>query len=243
LRTPLTGIKWFSELLLKGKLPATTKDYVNQIIVSTERMVRLVDDLLNVSRIETGRKFDIILKHVDIVPVVKSVIQEQLPGAIEKKLELNCAANAPKELILSIDELKMRQVFQNLVNNAIKYSRENTTIEVGCDQTKKDEVTFYVRDHGVGIPQKQQVQVFNKFFRAENVMTLHTDGTGLGLYIAKAIVEAHHGKIWFESEENKGTTFFFTLPTKLVPETVVAEPKSDETPVANPVAVAKKIEK
>ncbi len=225
LRTPLTGIKWFSELMAKTKISQKTKEYLHEIIVSTERMVRLVDDLLNVSRIDTGRKFDIILKQIDIIQILQSVIQEQMPGAAIKKLKLTLAANVPKSMVLSIDELKMRQVFQNLVNNAIKYSKEKTAIEVGCDKSKKDEVVFYVRDHGVGIPKKQQVQVFNKFFRAENVITMHTDGTGLGLYIARAIVEAHHGRIWFESEENKGTTFFFSLPTKLVAETKVPEKK------------------
>lgn len=96
-------------------------------------------------------------------------------------------------------------------------------------QRKRGNESF--KDQGVGIPKKQQVQVFNKFFRAENVMTMHTDVTGLGLYIAKAIVEAHHGKIWFESVENKGTTFYFSLPTKLVPDMVdQTKPVGEEQP-------------
>lgn len=213
LRTPLTGIKWFSELLLKNNPDDTTKEYVQQIAVSNERMVRLVDDLLNVSRIETGKKFDIILKEMDIVPLVKSVLEEQLSSANAKNIALSCSKDAPHELVLSVDELKIRQVFQNLVSNAIKYSKENTQIMLGCEP-KQAEVVFYVKDNGVGIPLHQQSQIFNKFFRAENVLTMHTDGTGLGLYIVKAIVEAHGGKIWFESVENKGTTFFFSLPIK-----------------------------
>lgn len=225
LRTPLTGIKWFSELLLKSRLSATTKDYVKQIAVSNERMVRLVDDLLNVSRIETGKKFDIVLKEVDVVPIVKNVMEEQMPAAKEKGIALSCAADAPHKLVLSVDELKMRQVFQNLVSNALKYSKEKTNVILGCQQ-KKDEVIFYVKDQGVGIPKHQQNQVFNKFFRAENVLTLHTDGTGLGLYIVKAIVEAHGGRIWFESVENKGTTFFFSLPRRSFNEGRIAMPKS-----------------
>ena len=211
LRTPLTGIKWFTELLLKRRLSKANKEYVDQISASNERMVRLVDDLLNVSRIETGRKFDVILKETDVVPVFKSVIEEQTSIAAERRIALLCSRDAPKKLALFIDELKIRQVMQNLISNAIKYSKENTQITVGCTH-RPDEVVFYVKDQGIGIPAHQQEQVFKKFFRAENVFTMHTDGTGLGLYICKAIVEAHGGKIWFESEESKGSTFYFSLP-------------------------------
>jgi len=215
LRTPLTGIKWFSELLLKSKLNATTKDYIRQISISNERMVRLVDDLLNVSRIEAGKKFDIILKNTDIVSLMKGVLKEQMPGAEKKHIALVCDKDAPQELTLTVDELKMRQVFQNLISNAIKYSKDKTEIMIGCDK-KKDSITFFVKDEGIGIPKHQQGQIFNKFFRAENALTVQTDGTGLGLYIVKSIVEAHGGKVWFESIENKGTTFFISLPIKLI---------------------------
>jgi len=211
LRTPLTGIKWFTELLLKRKLSKEIREYVGQIATSNERMVRLVDDLLNVSRIETGKKFDVVKKEADIVPIFKSVIAEQAAIAAQKRIALVCAKDAPRRLVLMIDELKMRQVMQNLINNAIKYSKEGTEIRVGC-RLGMEEAEFFVRDQGIGIPAQQQHQVFKKFFRAENVFTMHTDGTGLGLYICQAIMEAHGGKIWFESEENKGTTFYFSLP-------------------------------
>lgn len=214
LRTPLTGIKWFAELLLKTKLSAKTKDYVKQIAISNDRMVHLVDDLLNVSRMETGRKFDIVLKDTDLVALSKDVILEQTPTAAERHITISCAADSPKKLVLAVDELKMRQVFQNLISNSIKYSKEKTNIILGCQQ-KKDEIIFYVKDQGIGIPKHQRDKVYEKFFRAENAFTMHTDGTGLGLYIVKVIVEAHHGKIWFESEENKGTTFYFSLPVKI----------------------------
>lgn len=214
LRTPLTGIKWFSELLSKCSLSPEVKDYIEQINISNERMIRLVDDLLSVSRIETGKKFDIILKNTDIFSIVKNVITEQTPNAINKNITLVCAQDAPRKMILNVDELKIRQVFENLISNAVKYSRENSQVIVGCDHNSKEAV-FYVRDSGVGIPLRQQHQVFSKFFRADNVSTLHTDGTGLGLYIAKAIVEAHGGRIWFDSKENQGSTFYVALPIKL----------------------------
>ncbi len=214
LRTPLTGIKWFTEFLLKGGLDAKSKDYVQQIYISNERMLRLVDDLLNVSHIETGNKFEIVLKDADLILIIKDVIKECALLAKPKYISLVYSEKSLQKLILAIDELKLRQVFQNLISNAIKYSKENTKIMVEC-QIKNNEVIFSVRDKGIGIPEHQQGQVFSKFFRAENVFTMHTDGTGLGLYIAKAIVDAHGGKIWFKSEENKGTVFFISLPNKI----------------------------
>lgn len=213
LRTPLTGIKWFTELLLKNNLDPTTKDYVQQIAVSNERMVQLVNDLLNVSRIETGRNFEIILQEKDIVPIIKDVINEQLPGALKKHVSLVCDAKAPHELVLKVDELKIRQVFQNLVSNAIKYSKDNGTIILGCEN-KGDMVEFYVRDNGIGIPKGQERRIFEKFFRAENALTAHTDGTGLGLYIVKAIAEAHGGRVRFETKEGEGSVFYVSLPLK-----------------------------
>jgi len=149
------------------------------------------------------------------VLLMKSVLKEQMPAAEKKHIALVCEKDTSKELILAVDELKIRQVFQNLVSNAIKYSDDKTEIIIGCDKNK-DSVTFYIKDKGIGIPERQQNQVFNKFFRAENALTVQTDGTGLGLYIVKEIVGAHGGKVWFESIENKGTTFFVSLPIKLI---------------------------
>ncbi len=93
----------------------------------------------------------------------------------------------------------------------IKYSKQDGKIEVCCTKDGA-EVVFFVRDNGIGIPQKQQKRLFEKFFRADNAVLSETDGTDLGLYIAKAIVEAHNGKVWFDSAENKGTTFYIKLP-------------------------------
>ena len=213
LRTPLTGIKWFSELLLKNKLNPKEKDYVEQINVSNERMIQLVNDLLNVSRIEKGRKFDIVLQKMDIAPVIAQIVNDQKRLASAKKIRIEFSKAWPRQIMLLADPEKMRQVFQNLIDNAIKYSKPGGKIELDC-QKSEQEVTFSVKDSGIGIPSKQQPRVFERFFRADNALTHHTDGTGLGLYIVKAIIEGHKGKIWFESEEGKGSTFYFTLPVK-----------------------------
>ena len=212
LRTPLTGIKWFVELLLKNKLSPTVKDYIDQIAISNERMIRLVDDLLSVSHIETGRRFNVVANVVDVVPVLRQIMDEQRLLAKLKKVELVCSKTAPLELILKVDVEKIRIIFQNLISNAVKYSKKGGKVEVGCEQQDK-QVVFYVRDFGFGIPDSDKHRIFEKFFRGENALLANTDGTGLGLFIVKAAVEDHGGEIWFESQKNKGSTFYFSLPT------------------------------
>lgn len=215
LRTPLTGIKWFTELLLKGKAGAVSdeqKDFLQQISDSNNRMIALVNDLLNVSRIETGRKFSIEKKLTDIVLMIQEVVEEHQIIAAKRGVTLKLGGRWPKELTLNMDGEKMRQVFQNLVSNAIKYSKEaNGVVAVALDRSESGRVIFSVKDNGFGIPKPQQEKIFQKFFRAENVLS-GFEGTGLGLYIAKAIVEGHGGRIWFESAEGKGTAFFVALP-------------------------------
>lgn len=212
LRTPLTGIKWFAELLRKKeKISPAQENYLRQIEASNERMIRLVDDLLNVSRIETGQKYAIVLRKVDMAALIREAVKEAAISGAARKVKLKLTRDFPKKLPVNADEDKMRQVFQNLVDNAVKYSKVGGLVAIGCTQNKSEAV-FYIRDGGIGIPRDQQHRVFQKFFRAGNAIAVHTGGTGLGLYIARAIVEGHGGKIWFESEENKGATFYVSLP-------------------------------
>ena len=121
--------------------------------------------------------------------------------------------NQPTKLLpkVKVDREKMGVVIQNLLENAVKYTPEKGDIKITIESDKKN-VIFKIKDSGVGIPKNQQDRIFTKFFRAENVTRMETDGTGLGLYTTKNIVQAHKGEIWFESEENKGTAFYFTLP-------------------------------
>lgn len=216
LRTPLTGIKWFVQLLMNEKTKGFSEeqiDFLQQIFISNERMIKLVEDLLNVSRIETGHKFNIVKKLTLIFPIVKEVIDNLAIPLKNKKITIKMPAHCSRKLELFVDAEKMYQVFYNLIDNAVKYSRENGVIKLGCSHNKKgEEVVFYVKDNGLGIPKYQHKRIFQKFFRADNVMVTETSGSGLGLYIVKAIVEAHGGNIWFESTENKGTTFYVALP-------------------------------
>jgi len=114
---------------------------------------------------------------------------------------------------VKIDSEKISLVFQNLLDNAIHYTKTGGQVKVSIDYLKeKDRIIISVKDTGIGIPDDQQKRVFSRFFRGANAIKTETEGTGLGLFIAKNIVEAHNGKVWFESKENKGSTFHFSLP-------------------------------
>ncbi len=213
LRTPLTGVKWFTELLLGNKnknLTRAQKDYVNNIYESNQRMIHLVDDLLDVSHIQEGSKFPIVPKLTNMIQLARESISRQRILAKSKKITIRCLAQKNEKVMMHVDTEKILQVFQNLLSNAIKYSPVRSVIEVGCTP-KKEKIVFFVRDHGVGIPHDEQQRIFEKFFRGSNVKTTEA-GSGLGLYIVRAIVEGHGGTAWFESQEQKGSTFYFSLP-------------------------------
>ncbi|QQS60853.1 MAG: PAS domain S-box protein [Candidatus Moraniibacteriota bacterium] len=212
LRTPLTSIKWFAELLLDESnvnLTNEQKEYAKEIYEGNERLIDLVNDLLNVSRIETGKNFVVEMKKTDIVEIVRDVVKKQIPSAKEKNITIVLDEEIPEVLLLDIDGVKIEQVFQNLLSNAIKYSLENSEVRFGFLEEDRS-VCFSVKDSGIGIPDDQKKHMFEKFFRASNVIMTEAQGTGLGLYIAKSIIEGHGGEIWFESSE-KGTTFFIRL--------------------------------
>ena len=212
LRTPLTSINWYAEMLLAGdagKLNKTQKKYLDQIYHGNQRMVDLVNTLLNVSRLELGTLM-IEPTPVNMRDLAHSVMDEQKPTIDERKLVLkpSFADNVP---VISADPKLLRMVLQNLLSNAVKYTPEGGTIEFALSADKNN-ITVKVADTGYGIPKSQQDKIFSKLFRADNVRAKDTEGTGLGLYIVKLIVENSGGKIWFESEEDKGTVFYVTLP-------------------------------
>ncbi len=213
LKTPLTSIKWTVEALLGGdfgKISAEQHQPVSQVESIADRLLRLVGDLLSVSRIETGKKFNLVRKPTDVVPVLASILTDFVPAATQKKVVL-ASPTLPASLMLDVDTDKFREVFSNLIGNAVKYSRDGGKVEVGLE-TVDGVLQLFVKDAGMGIPKDEQPKMFSKFFRASNAAE-GVEGTGLGLYIVKSIVEKHDGRVWFDSEEGKGTTFHVVLPT------------------------------
>ncbi len=215
LKTPLTTIKWYAEALQKGPVEAFTpdqKENVGKIYESSARMMDLVNDFLNMSRIELGT---LIMKpvEVDIGALSKNVIEEQSPAAQLKHLTLkhSCAPDVPH---MQADNNLTRMVLQNLISNAIKYTPDGGTVECAITNggVSRKTVSIRVTDTGIGIPSSEQDRVFERLHRAANAEKLVSDGTGLGLYIVKMIVERVGGAISFESTEGKGTTFWVTLP-------------------------------
>ncbi len=219
LSTPLTGIKLLAEVLSSerlGKLNKKQKEYMADVELSTKRMIDLVNNLLNVSRLETGR-----LK-IEPVPTqledfILSIIHEVEGSAKEKDCIIVFKKPEIKLNKVLIDPILMQQVIHNLVTNAIRYSSKG-----GCkiivtlkSEDKSGGILVSVRDSGIGIPKKDQLRIFEKFFRTDKARETAAEGSGLGLYVVKMIIEASGGKIWFESEgEGKGKTFYVAIPAK-----------------------------
>lgn len=215
LRTPLTTIKWYTEGLLKGDSGHLNKhqtEHLKQVYQGNERMVELVNALLTVSRLELGT-LAIEKKKLNIKKFILELLKEQAPQIKEKQTQLKTVFDK-KYVPIYADESLLHMIFQNLISNAVKYTDNKGTITITLSKPKEDskELIFRISDNGCGIPKNQQSKIFTKLFRADNAREKVTDGTGLGLYIVKNAVEKLGGKVWFESEENKGSTFFVSLP-------------------------------
>lgn len=212
LRAPLSSIRWSVGMIERNsQSEAVRKEYLDLIKENNQRMIVLVNTLLDVSRIEQGRMaFNPVV--TNIYKITERTIKELIPlaRANNVSVKLESIGNIPN---VYIDENKIQIVIQNLINNAIKYTKGKGTVNVSLKRSK-NRILLTVTDRGVGIPKFEQKKVFEKFFRSSNIMRHQTIGSGLGLFIAKAIVEANCGKIYFESKQDEGTTFWVDLPIK-----------------------------
>lgn len=212
LRTPLSTINWYTEMLLNGdagKLKSEQISYLEEIYRGNQRMVDLVNSLLNVSRLELGT-FMVEPVECNLREVVDSVIGDLKLKIKDRKQDfvLNYDDSLP---LIKLDKKLMHMIVENLLSNAVKYTPEKGKISMTVQKVGKN-FEIIVVDSGLGIPASQQDKIFTKLFRADNVRSTDTEGTGLGLYLVKSILEHSGGNIRFESVENKGTTFFVKLP-------------------------------
>lgn len=214
LRTPLTSVKGYISMILEGDVGKISKQQellLHEAFMSSERMVRLIGDFLNVSRLQTG-KFMIDAKTRDLSQIVKEEVESM--KLIAHSHDQNIEYHAPDGVLdVVVDEDKTRQVIMNLIDNAIYYSPSGTDITIRL-HASKGQAIFEVHDRGIGVPKEKQDQLFTKFFRAENARKQRPDGTGIGLYLANKVVESQGGEIIFHSREGMGSVFGFKLPLK-----------------------------
>ena len=214
IRTPMNGIIGFSELLKDVNIEHSQRmEYLTIIQNSGERMMSLINDLINISKLESGQE-DVSESTVSLKNVCENVYSFFKPEAQKKGLNIIFTNSAEeKDTLVSTDREKLYGIINNLVKNAVKYSKEGS-IEFGYTVKEDYSIQFFVKDEGIGISSDIQSRIFDRFVQGEATLNKNYDGVGLGLAIAKAYVTILGGDIWVESEQGKGSIFFFTLPYK-----------------------------
>jgi signal transduction histidine kinase len=212
LRTPLTSIKGYASILMTGKLgdvlPAQ-KERLEKIDKHSNNLVHLINNLLDIARIESG-KVQMEMKDISIKEMLDSIVDIITPQVKEKNISLKINSGIKFDR-LKVDQSQIERVFLNLLSNAVKFTPENGKVFIEINE-KDDDIQFSIEDTGIGIPGQDTPKVFQEFYRADNALDQKIKGSGLGLSLVKKIVEAHKGRIWFNSELGKGTKFTFTLP-------------------------------
>lgn len=212
-RTSLTAVKWVIKMFLDqevGELSEEQLGFMKKIYRSNEQMIGITNEMLFNNK-NGGMEIKYNYTSEDIVPLIEEVIFDFIGESHERAVEiifLKPEKPLPKVLI---DKNKIRIVIQSLIENAIKYSQREDNIFISLKENE-DNLEFSIKDNGIGVMDEDRDKIFNKFFRAKNAIQKEEIGTGFGLFTTKNIVERHHGKIWFESEAGKGTTFSFTIP-------------------------------
>lgn len=212
LRAPLSNLRWAIDLLMSGRLGKIEQEQVDYFKILKEnsmRMIELVKDLLITSKIETG-KISPQKEIFFIQEITEELIKKYEPFAKASNVEINFSFQENLPPVFA-DPNQIKLVIENLLDNAIRYTKGKGVVEIKVEKKNK-KIYFEIKDKGVGIPKEEQKYIFKKFFRSSNVLKHQTIGTGLGLFISKMLIEKAGGKMGFESEENKGSVFWFSLP-------------------------------
>lgn len=215
IRTSLTALKWTLQMLLNeelGTLNDEQKSYLKKTMLNNEHTVGLVNSLLDLNH-SNNTTLTFNFTKVDFLTTLEKVISI-FSGEIKNK-HINLILNKPEIEIpkINCDEEMIIVVLQNLIENAVKYSNDNTDIKVSLNYNKdENNILISINNQGIGIKKEDQANIFSKFFRASNAIEKDKVGSGFGLFATKNIVDKHNGKIWFESEDEIGTTFSVMLP-------------------------------
>lgn len=229
LRTPLNGILGFSGLLLKSELSPQQRDYLSTIEQSAQGLLTIINDILDFSKLETG-EITLEYKPVSIPHIIEEVFSLYGPQAHEKNLRLLSIVNPNAQSNLLGDPLRLKQVITNLISNAIKFSNRGNIIVRATALSETDnqvEIKFSVADNGIGLSHQQQEQLFDAFTKVDSSNSQIHGGAGLGLAIAKGLIQRMNGEIGVESEPNEGSTFWFTVKLG------IAMPKGNQSTLAN----------
>ena len=216
LRTPLTTIKGYAETLLEGALKEDQAfQFVQVIKRHTDRLTKIVEDLLMLSRIET-KEFLLKMEVISVRDFVDDIVDFVKDPAEKKKISLS-RNEIPSSLAVQADRNYLEQILINLLDNAIKYTPEGGKVIVSAIEKDSKDIEFSVEDNGIGIPKEDLSRIFERFYRVDKGRSKELGGTGLGLSIVKHLVQAHGGRVWVESQMGKGSVFYFTLPDRSEP--------------------------
>lgn len=213
LRTPLSGLKWIFQMQMSGDLGTFTdeqKKIIEKGAASNQRMLNLLQEVMDANHQDTW-DFNYKFSKIDIIHIIKDLILELLEEARVKNITLNLHDPESPLPLIEADPEKISIVFQNILENAVKYTDEGGSVIIDIEDAGESIIVSF-KDDGIGIPEEAQDNIFDKFFRSDNAKEKVKEGTGLGLFTAKKIVERHNGKLWFESKKDKGTTFFCEFP-------------------------------
>jgi two-component system phosphate regulon sensor histidine kinase PhoR len=213
LRTPLTTIKGYAETLLEGALKEDQAfQFVQVIKRHTDRLTKIVEDLLMLSRIET-KEFQLRMEAIPLRDFIDDVVEFVKEPAEKKEISLS-RNEIPSSLAVQADRDYLEQILINLLDNAVKYTPEGGKVIVSAIEKDSKEIQFSVEDNGIGIPKEDLSRIFERFYRVDKGRSKELGGTGLGLSIVKHLVQAHGGRVWVESQIGKGSTFYLTLPKR-----------------------------